>query len=149
MQATLPCAATWETRTHAARTPSVALPAAGLQQRGKGNDMAKTALLFNYEYCTGCQSCELACKNEHGFPMDKWGIKMVEFGPFEMEEGKLEWNYLPFPTSYCDMCQDRVNAGGIPTCALHCLANVIEWGPVEELSKKLEEKGSKAVIFLP
>ena len=81
--------------------------------------------------------------------MDKWGIKMVEFGPYEMEQGQMEWNYLPFPTSYCDMCEDRVNAGGVPSCALHCLANVIEWGPVEELSKKLEDKGSKAVIFLP
>lgn len=74
---------------------------------------------------------------------------MVEFGPFEMETGKLEWNYLPFPTSYCDLCADRVEAGGIPSCALHCLANVIEWGPVDELSLKLEAKGSKAVIFLP
>ena len=111
--------------------------------------MSKIGLMIDYEYCTGCQSCELACKNEHGFPMDKWGIKMVEFGPYEMEQGRMEWNYLLFPTSYCDLCEDRVNAGGIPSCALHCLANVIEWGPVEELSKKLEEKGSKAVIFLP
>ena len=38
------------------------------------------------------------------------------------------------------MCEERVEKGGIPTCALHCLANVIEWGPVEELSKKLDEK---------
>ena len=111
--------------------------------------MGKIGLMIDYEYCTGCQSCELACKNEHGFPLDKWGIKMMEFGPFEMEEGKLECNYLPFPTSYCDLCAERVKSGGIPTCALHCLANVIEWGPVDELSKKLEEKGSKAVIFLP
>ena len=111
--------------------------------------MGKIGLMIDYEYCTGCQSCELACKNEHGFPLDKWGIKMMEFGPFEMEEGKPEWNYLPFPTSYCDLCAERVKSGGIPTCALHCLANVIEWGPVDELLKKLEEKGSKTVIFLP
>ena len=76
--------------------------------------MGKIGLMIDYEYCTGCQSCELACKNEHGFPLDKWGIKMVEFGPFEMEEGKLEWNYLPFPTSYCDLCAERVASGGIP-----------------------------------
>lgn len=111
--------------------------------------MGKIGLMIDYEYCTGCQSCELACKNEHGFPMDTWGIKMVEFGPFEMEDGKIEWNYLPFPTSYCDLCKDRVDAGDIPTCVLHCLANVIDWGPVEELTGKLEEKGSKVVIFLP
>ena len=72
--------------------------------------MSKIGLMIDYEYCTGCQSCELACKNEHGFPLDKWGIKMVEFGPYEMEQGRMEWNYLPFPTSYCDLCEDRVNA---------------------------------------
>ncbi|MDR0500329.1 MAG: hypothetical protein LBG97_03665 [Coriobacteriales bacterium] len=111
--------------------------------------MAKVGLMIDYEYCTGCQSCELACKNEHGFGHDKWGIKMQEFGPYEMESKKLEWNYLPFPTSYCDLCETRVNDGGIPSCVLHCLANVIEWGPVDELAKRLDAKGSKAVIFLP
>lgn len=111
--------------------------------------MSKIGLMIDYQWCTGCQSCELACKNEHGFPMNKWGIKVMEFGPIEMEEGKLEWNYIPTLTSYCDMCADRIENGGVPTCALHCLANVIEWGPVEELAKKLDEKGSKAMIVLP
>jgi len=111
--------------------------------------MSTLGLMIDYEYCTGCQSCELACKNEHDYPMNTWGIKMVEFGPFDMGDGNIEWNYLPFPTSYCDMCKDRIGAGGIPSCSLHCLANVIEWGPVEELSKKLDAKGSKAVIFAP
>lgn len=111
--------------------------------------MANIGLLIDYEYCTGCQSCELACRNEHGFTLDQWGIKMVEFGPLEMAPGKLEWNYLPFPTSLCDLCADRTAAGDVPSCVMHCLANVIEYGPVTELSKRLDEKGSKAVIFLP
>lgn len=110
--------------------------------------MSANGLMIDYEYCTGCQSCELACKNEHGYGADDWGIKVVELGPMELQ-GKMEWNYLPFPTRLCDLCADRVEAGGIPSCALHCLANVIEWGPVDELSKKLDEKGSKAVVFLP
>lgn len=33
--------------------------------------MGKNGLMIDYEYCTGCQSCELACKNEHGFPRGK------------------------------------------------------------------------------
>ena len=111
--------------------------------------MDKLGLMIDYQYCSGCQSCELACKNEHGFAAGKWGIKISEFGPFAMEEGKLEWNYLPFPTSYCDMCAERLAADGVPSCALHCLAHVIELGTVDELAKKLQSKGSKAVIFLP
>ena len=27
---------------------------------------ATHGLLIDYEYCTGCQSCEVACKEEHG-----------------------------------------------------------------------------------
>lgn len=113
--------------------------------------MSTLGLMIDYEYCSGCQSCELACKNEHDYPMDKWGIKVMEFGPYDMEHkpGKLEWNYIPFPTSYCDMCKDRIEAGGIPSCALHCLANVIEWGTPEELAEKAAKKGSKVVTFLP
>ncbi|MGV8083992.1 MAG: oxidoreductase [Coriobacteriia bacterium] len=111
--------------------------------------MSVNGLLIDYEWCTGCQSCELACKNEHGYPMDKWGIKMVEFGPFEMEPGKLEWNHIVVPTSYCDLCEDRVARGEQPSCVLHCLANVIEYGPVEELAEKMAAKGSKVNIFVP
>ncbi|NTU89780.1 MAG: oxidoreductase [Actinobacteria bacterium] len=111
--------------------------------------MSVNGLMIDYEWCSGCQSCELACKNEHGYPMDKWGIKVVEFGPFEMEPKKLEWDYIPVPTSYCDLCEDRIAAGGIPSCALHCLAGVIQYGPVEELAQKLAEKGTKATIFVP
>ena len=111
--------------------------------------MSNLGLLIDYKWCTGCHSCELACRNEHDYPLNIWGIKLTELGPIEMEPGKLEWNYLPFPTSYCDMCEDRIAAGGIPSCALHCLANVIEWGTPEELAKRLDELGEKAVIFLP
>ncbi|MGV8082815.1 MAG: hypothetical protein AB2L09_04155 [Coriobacteriia bacterium] len=53
------------------------------------------------------------------------------------------------PTSYCDLCEDRVAQGGIPTCQLHCLAGVIEYGPVEELVKKMEAKGKKVQLYIP
>lgn len=111
--------------------------------------MNNLGLMIDYEYCTGCQSCELACKNEHGYPMDKWGIKVMEFGPYEMEPSKLQWDYIPFPTDYCDMCKDRIAAGGIPSCALHCLANVISWGTPDELAEKMKEKGSRVTMYLP
>lgn len=111
--------------------------------------MSVNGLLIDYEWCTGCQSCELACKNEHGFPMNKWGIKMVEFGPFEMEPGTLEWNYMVVPTSYCDLCADRVARGDQPTCVLHCLANVIEYGHVEELAARMAAKGKKVSMYVP
>ena len=44
--------------------------------------MTTYGLLIDYEYCTGCQSCEVSCKEEHGYPVGKWGIRVVDEGPW-------------------------------------------------------------------
>jgi Fe-S-cluster-containing dehydrogenase component len=41
--------------------------------------MAKYGLLINYDYCTGCHSCEVACQQEHDFPAGKNGIMVTEY----------------------------------------------------------------------
>ena len=112
--------------------------------------MAQYGLMIDNEYCTGCHSCEVACKNEKELPLGQWGIKVLELGPWKLMDGKKwEFRYVPVPTVYCDLCADRVEAGGIPSCQLHCLASVIEYGTLEELAKKMEEKGKMCSIFLP
>lgn len=111
--------------------------------------MDKTyGLLIDYEYCTGCQSCEVACKEEHNYPVGQWGIRVLDDGPWEMEEGVFNWNKLPTPTDLCDLCSDRTQKGKEPTCVHHCLANVMYYGTVAELAPKLAEK-SKQVLFVP
>jgi Fe-S-cluster-containing dehydrogenase component len=98
-------------------------------------------LLIDYGWCSGCQSCEIACRNEHGWDVSDHGIKVLEMGPFEVDEDVnptgIDWCYVPVPTALCDLCADRVEREGIPSCQLHCLAGVIEYGPVEELAKKM------------
>jgi len=111
--------------------------------------MSGNGLLIDYEYCTGCHSCEVACKNEHGIPLGKWGIKLTEVGPWKVTDDKFEWNYIPVPTSLCDLCESRVGKGEKPTCVHHCLAKCMEYGPVEELAKKMAAKGKKMVMFVP
>lgn len=111
--------------------------------------MSGYGLMIDYEWCSGCQSCEVACKNEKGLPLGKWGIKVLELGPWEIEPKKYEWNYIPVPTSYCDLCADRVAKGEKTSCELHCLASVIEYGPVEELAQKMAKKGKKVNMFVP
>ena len=112
--------------------------------------MAQYGLMIDNEYCTGCHSCEVACKNEHDLPLGQWGIKVLELGPWKLMDGKKwEYRYVPVPTSYCDLCADRVEAGGIPSCQLHCLASVIEYDTLENLAKKMEEKGKMCSVFLP
>lgn len=111
--------------------------------------MNKTyGLLIDYEYCTGCQSCEVACKEEHNYPVGKWGIRVLDDGPWEMDEDTFNWNKLPTPTDLCDLCSHRTAAGKEPTCVHHCLANVMYYGTIEELAPKLAQK-SKQVLFVP
>ena len=111
--------------------------------------MSKIGLLIDFEYCTGCHSCEVACRNEKEIGLGKWGIKLTEVGPFEIGNGEWEWSYIPVPTKLCDLCEDRIAEGKKPACVHHCPASVMDFGPIEELVKKMEAKEKKVTIFLP
>lgn len=112
----------------------------------KGVEMAKNALLIEYEYCTGCHTCEVACKQEHNFPVGKCGIKLNEI----ITEGsnKVRIDYLPFPTEFCDLCAARTKIGEKPACVKHCQASIMWHGSIPELAKLMEKK-PRSVIFAP
>jgi len=111
--------------------------------------MTAYGLMIDNEYCTHCQSCEVACRNERQLPLGQYGIKVLEIEPYQKLDGSWEDKVVPVPTTYCDLCAERVEAGGVPSCVLHCLANVIEYGTLEELVVKMEEKGHRCSLFLP
>ena len=109
------------------------------------------AILINYDYCTGCNSCEVACKKILGLPKGEFGIKVAEVGPFQYSEregvkGVWEWTYLPIITQACDLCADRVAQGHEPTCVKHCQAQVLKYGDLEDLAKELARK-PKQTLF--
>ena len=99
------------------------------------------AILVNYEYCTGCHSCEVACKKYLDLPKGEFGIKVEEVGPWKYEkDGTWEWTYVPMLTKACDMCEPRVAKGKMPMCVQHCQAWCMYHGEVEELAKKMDGK---------
>ncbi|MBN1538335.1 MAG: hypothetical protein JW908_16480 [Anaerolineales bacterium] len=110
--------------------------------------MARYGLLIDYEYCTGCHTCEVACNEEHGYPIGKFGIKIAEIGPWQIQGDKWQYSYIPVPTEMCDLCGKRVAKGKLPTCVHHCQAAVMKFGLVEELVKEMEAK-SHMVLFAP
>ena len=59
---------------------------------------ATNGLLIDYEFCTNCHTCEVACKKVHDLPIGQYGIKTLEYGPLKNINGKWEWTYLPLPT---------------------------------------------------
>ncbi|MBP1762912.1 MAG: putative oxidoreductase iron-sulfur subunit [Firmicutes bacterium] len=101
-------------------------------------------LLIDYDYCTNCHTCEVACKKELNLPVGQYGIRVLEDGPRQTTTGEWEWTYIPLPTSECNLCEDRVKMGKLPTCVHHCQSGIMEFGPVEELAKKM----TKATMVL-
>ena len=100
--------------------------------------MARHGLLIDYEYCTGCHTCEVACKQEHNYPVGKWGIKVNEIVLETFE--KIAIDYIPFPTDLCNLCVERTKEGIPPACVKHCQAGCMMYGPVKELAKVMDKK---------
>lgn len=107
--------------------------------------MTQHGLLIDYEYCTGCHACEVACKVEKGLEEGEFGIKLSQIGPWKLCDDTWEWDFVPMPTQACDLCQDRLNAGKVPTCVHHCQSLVMDFGPVEELAKRMAKP--RVVLF--
>ena len=109
--------------------------------------MSKKGLLIHYEYCTGCHTCEVACQQEHDFPVGKCGIRVTEY-VYAVDKKPLAIDYLPFPTELCDLCINRYKEGQIPACVKHCQSFCMKFGPLDELSTEMELK-SRSVLFSP
>lgn len=108
--------------------------------------MTTYGLLIDYEFCTNCGSCQVSCKEEHGYPVGKTGIKVVTDGPWKVDDEFWNFNHWPLVTDLCDLCAARTEKGREPICVHHCLANVIEYGPVSELAAKLEDKPKQFLV---
>lgn len=103
-------------------------------------------ILIDYEFCTNCHTCEVACQKELGLAPHEWGIKVLEYGPVELPNNKWEWVNLPLLTSRCNLCASRTVVGKLPTCVHHCQAGIMYYGKLDELAEKLKEKPTQ-VLF--
>lgn len=107
--------------------------------------MEQYGLLIDYDWCTGCHSCEMACQQEHEFPVGQTGILVNEIGTWEYAPDKWQLSYLATPTDQCDLCASRTAKGKPPTCVQHCQAQCMSYGPISELYEKLQ--GAKKQVL--
>ena len=110
--------------------------------------MSANALMIDYGFCTGCHACEVACKKHLGLPAGQHGIRVLQDGPRELENGRWEYNFLPMPTSLCDLCASRLAEGKDAACVHHCPAHCMALGPAEELAARFDGKVDRA-LFVP
>ena len=73
--------------------------------------MPQHALYIDFEFCSGCHSCEIACRNELELPLEEWGMKVLEDKPRQHADGSWHWDFMAYPTEKCDLCADRVETG--------------------------------------
>lgn len=98
------------------------------------------AFLIDYEWCTGCHSCELACQMHNDLGVGQYGIKLTEVGPWPYGNKQWQYAYVPIVTDQCTQCASRTEAGKEPTCVQHCQAQCLTFGSLDELAKRLSDK---------
>jgi len=104
----------------------------------------KYGLYIDFDWCSGCHACELACKQENDLGLTQWGIKVFE-RTYETDE-KMVIEYIPIPTEYCNFCMQRLARGQKPACVLHCMTQCMAFGPLEEMAKLAAAK-KKSVVW--
>lgn len=113
----------------------------------------KYALLVDYTYYSGNHAAEIGCKEELGLPLEQYGIKEVEVGPFHNGEGNdgddWDWNYIPVPTA---IFSKHWGTGGDKAGQRPLAVQVDEsasmyYGTLEEMEKKMEEFDRPMVLF--
>ena len=103
-------------------------------------------ILVDYEWCSGCHTCEMACAVEHNLPIGEFGVKLTEVGPYEYAPDKWVWINMPVFTEQCDLCAERTAKGKLPNCVHHCQAAIMKFGELDELAAELARK-PKQILF--
>ncbi|MGG0717237.1 4Fe-4S dicluster domain-containing protein [Robertmurraya massiliosenegalensis] len=75
--------------------------------------MAQKALVIDLDRCTGCKTCEVACKQENNVVLGSVWNKVVPVGPYG-DYPNIEMYFLP---AVCQQCEDPECVHVCPTGA--------------------------------
>jgi anaerobic dimethyl sulfoxide reductase subunit B (iron-sulfur subunit) len=108
-------------------------------------DTQPVGMLLNAERCTGCYSCQSACRDANQVPYEEKWLEVVRRKPV-LVDGDLSLYHLLAPTlSKCAACVEKENP---PLCVRVCMASCLYVAPVEKLLPLLKDNG-KWVLYAP
>ncbi|OGA24932.1 MAG: hypothetical protein A3I01_12075 [Betaproteobacteria bacterium RIFCSPLOWO2_02_FULL_65_24] len=106
--------------------------------------MARYALLIDHDFCTGCHTCEVACQQEHQYPVGTNGVVVTEYE--YVVNGRVKIDFLPFLTDHCDLCTARMQKNERPACVKHCQAACMLFGQTQDLAATMKDR-PRAVLY--
>lgn len=107
--------------------------------------MSKKGLLVDYDYCTGCLTCEVACQQEHNYAPAQSGIKVTEHVTRSRKKPVFIVHQV-FLTEWCVLCGRRTSLGELPSCVKHCPAKCLSYGTLGELAQEMEKRSKTALL---
>jgi Fe-S-cluster-containing dehydrogenase component len=112
--------------------------------------MSKKGILADMNYCTGCHACEVACKQENGYPVGISGIKITEIIMEDVGAGRVHFDYVPYFSKNCNLCAPRIASGEDtrPACVKHCGTASLHYGDIEELAKEMASV-PRSILYSP
>jgi Fe-S-cluster-containing dehydrogenase component len=78
--------------------------------------MSKNIILVDLDRCTGCHTCEIACKTENE---GKQYVDVAQWGP-EILGGEMRTFYIPLMSGPSDDCRERLASGLDTPCMSVC-----------------------------
>ena len=108
-------------------------------------DQKPVGMLVLLDHCTGCYSCQTACREANRFSYDEKWLEVVRRDPV-LVDGKLRMYHLLAPS--LDKCADCVGEDGTPLCVKACMGKCLFVAPVEKLLPLLA-KHEKCLLYTP
>lgn len=105
-------------------------------------EAAPVGLLLDLDMCTGCYTCQTACRETNRYGYDEQWMQVVRRDPYFVD-GKLRMYHLIAPS--LDKCAACYRADPEPLCAKTCSSAALFVGPVDELVPLM--KGRNAALY--
>lgn len=101
-------------------------------------------MLLDLDMCTGCYTCQTACRETNHYGYDEQWMQVVRRDPYFID-GKLRMYHLVAPSlDKCGLCYQN---DPDPLCVKTCSSAALFVGPLDELTAMM--KGRHAALFGP